>query len=291
LTITGAGTITVQASQAGNSSYAPATSVSVAIPVSPAVLMVVTNNVAVAQGAAFPALTGTLAGVVTGDGITAGYTTTTSNTSTVGTYVITPALSDPKGKLGNYSVTITNGSLVIFKTASPLLLWLSPGSTTAPGVQFLLTVSGANFNSSSMVMWNGKERKTTFVNSGQLTATILASDVAAAGTSLVTVANLKTNTGMSAALPFVVQSNTPVAAITGASLSDTVNGSGNYVLVLTGSGFEPGSTVQLGTTPLATTYINPSELLAVVTGSEHSSLPGTLTVVYQSRTSKGFVLP
>jgi hypothetical protein len=129
------------------------------------------------------------------------------------------------------------------------------------------------------------------VNSGQLTATILASDVATAGTGLVTVANLTTNTGMSATLPFVVQSSTPAGTITGASLSDTANGSGNYMLVLTGSGFEPGSTVQLGSSSLATTYINPSELLAVVTGSEHSSPPGTLTVVYQSRSSNGFVLP
>jgi pro-kumamolisin-like protein/MBG domain-containing protein len=283
LTITGVGSITVQASQAGNSSYAAATPVSVEFTVNPVPLTVVANDAVVALNATLPTLSGTLTGVIAGDGITASYTTAAVKGSPVGTYAITPVLSNPNGKLADYSVSITNASLVIFNTASPLALWLSPGSATAGGAGFTLTVSGANFTSKSVVLWNGSERTTKYVSSTQLTATILAADIAKDGTSLVTVAKPSPSAGTSSALPFVVQSSTPVATITGASLA---NGSGgSQVLVLTGTDFIPGSKVMWGSLPLATTYISASELSAVVTTV---SLPATVTVVNPSGTSNGF---
>ncbi len=61
-------------------------------------------------------------------------------------------------------------------------------TTVVPGSgAFTLTVNGTGFVSGSFVNWNGSPRATTFVNSAQLTATILASDVAQAGTGTLTV--------------------------------------------------------------------------------------------------------
>ena len=60
-----------------------------------------------------PVLTGTIVGIKNGDNITATYSTTATQASPVGTYPITPALLDPTGKLGNYSVTIINGVLTV----------------------------------------------------------------------------------------------------------------------------------------------------------------------------------
>ena len=65
-------------------------------------------------------------------------------------------------------------------------------------------MSGANFASNSVVLWNGSVRATTFVNSTQLTAVVLAADLATEGTRLVTVANAAPNAATSAALPFTV---------------------------------------------------------------------------------------
>ncbi len=62
-----------------------------------------------------------------------------------------------------------------------------PTSAAPGGVGFTLTVNGANFVSSSAVMWNGSARATHFVSPARLTATILASDIAKAGTASVTV--------------------------------------------------------------------------------------------------------
>ena len=76
-------------------------------------------------GASVPSLSGTLTGVPAGDGITAGYSTTATSGSAVGGYPITPVLNDPNGKLGNYVVTSTNGTLTIGKANSLIVLQAS----------------------------------------------------------------------------------------------------------------------------------------------------------------------
>ena len=59
-----------------------------------------------------------LAGVRNGDNITATYSSVAVVTSPVGAYPIVPTLVDPTAKLGNYSVTVNNGTLTI--TPAPL---------------------------------------------------------------------------------------------------------------------------------------------------------------------------
>ena len=64
-----------------------------------------------------PVFSGTITGVQSGDNITATYATTATAASPVGRYLITPTLVDPNGKLGNYAVTITNGTLTVTPAA------------------------------------------------------------------------------------------------------------------------------------------------------------------------------
>ena len=68
----------------------------------------------------------------------------------------------------------------------------------APGTAgFTLTVNGAGFVAASVVNWNGSPRATTLVSSSQLTAKILASDIAKASTATVTVVNPTPGGGVS----------------------------------------------------------------------------------------------
>ena len=61
-----------------------------------------------------PALSGTITGIKNANNITATYSTTATSASPVGTYPITPALSDNgTGALANYTVTSNNGTLTI----------------------------------------------------------------------------------------------------------------------------------------------------------------------------------
>ena len=290
LTITGAGSVTVQATQGGNATYAAATPVSQTFTVSKAALTVVANNAPVALGAPIPTLTGTLTGVVSGDGITASYMTTAVQGSAVGTYPIISTLNDPNGRLSNYSVTITNGMLVVYNTALALPLWLSSSGATAGGAGFTLTVSGANFTAKSVVLWNGAVRKTTYVSGIQLTAAISAADLAKERTNLVTVANPTPNPGTSAALPFVVMSATPLAKISGGSIAVAAGSSGSQVLTLTGTDFVTSSTVEWNGASLTTTYVSPWQISAVITALDYSSLPAKVTVKNATGTSPGFEL-
>src|SRR6185312_1178072 len=98
--------------------YTFATFVNGTLTVTPAPLSVVAANASRVYGDPNPAFTGTITGIKNGDNITATYSSTATATSPVGTYPITLALADPTNKLGNYTVTSTNGTLTV--TPAPL---------------------------------------------------------------------------------------------------------------------------------------------------------------------------
>ena len=66
---------------------------------------------------------------------------------------------------------------------------LVPDAIAPGGAGFSLTVNGTGFVPGSVVNWNGSARATTFVSNSQLSASILASDIAIASTASITVVN------------------------------------------------------------------------------------------------------
>jgi hypothetical protein len=122
-------------------------------------LVVVADNATRVYGAANPAFSGTLTGVHAGDSITATYSTTATPTSSVGSYSITPTLVDPNGKLENYLVSFTNGTLTV--TAAPLIVTATntsrPFGTTNPTLGG--TVTG---------LWNGDNITATYATTATL---------------------------------------------------------------------------------------------------------------------------
>ena len=62
---------------------------------------------------------------------------------------------------------------------------LVPNSATAAGPAFTLTVNGTGFTANSVVYWNTTTRTTHFVMANQVTADILDSDIANAGSASV----------------------------------------------------------------------------------------------------------
>ncbi len=90
---------------------------------------------------------------------------------------------------------------------TPILISMLPNSTVAGGPAFTLVVSGTGFIGGSVVRWNGSNRSTTYVNPGELQASISASDIAAAGAAQITVSNPAPGGGVSNALPFNITGN------------------------------------------------------------------------------------
>jgi hypothetical protein len=64
-------------------------------------------------GAADPAFTGLLAGVLNNDNLTATFASAATVSSPVGQYDILPVFNDPDGRLANYSVTTNKGTLSV----------------------------------------------------------------------------------------------------------------------------------------------------------------------------------
>lgn len=102
LSILAAGSFTITASQAGNSTYGAATPVTQTITVSQAPLTVAASNLTRIQGIANPSLTYTISGFVNGD---------TQSNAVSGTPVLatTATIDSP---IANYPITITQGTLL-----------------------------------------------------------------------------------------------------------------------------------------------------------------------------------
>lgn len=98
---------------------------------------------------------------------------------------------------------------------TPTTTSISPSVAVAGGAAFPLTVNGTNFTATSTVNWNGSPRTTQFVSATQLTAAILAADIATAGTVAVTVVTPAPGGGTSNAQTFTIAS--PVASVSAAS--------------------------------------------------------------------------
>jgi hypothetical protein len=138
VTLTGAGTVVLLASQAGDTNYAAATATQ-SFQATPPALTVTANNASRAFGAANPAFSGTVTGAVGSDSFSETFTSGATTTSNVGSYPIVPAVSGPQ--LSNYTVTIVNGALTVSGAGTTTTL-SSPGSAAyGAGVTLTATVS------------------------------------------------------------------------------------------------------------------------------------------------------
>jgi len=115
-----AGTHSITASYGATGIFLASTSTALSEMVSVAPLSITINSFSRQYGQTNPQLGGTISGLQNGDNITANYNTIATPPSPVGSYSITATLSDPNGKLANYAVKTTNGTLTI--TPAPLMI-------------------------------------------------------------------------------------------------------------------------------------------------------------------------
>jgi hypothetical protein len=174
---------------------------------------------------------------------------------------------------------------------TPVITGLFPSSVTAGSQSFTMFIAGNGFiagsTGTSTAFWNGSARSATVnINTGQISITVLASDVASPGTSLVTVSNPLPGGGITInAAPFTVfptQANTPLIASLspatanpkGAAFTLTVNGS-NFV---SGNANNPampnptppysGSIVTWNGSPRTTAFVSSTQLTAQITATD-----------------------
>jgi sugar lactone lactonase YvrE len=148
----------------------------------------------------------------------------------------------------------------VFFGSNPLLISLSPNSSMVGNPAFNLTVTGANFVSGSTVYWNGVPLSTAFVSTTQLTALIPEIAIATVGTADVTVTN--PGSGGYNALGFAV--NPVPLTISSLTPNEATAGGPAFTLVVSGTGFVPGTAVIWNGTALSTSFVSGTQVTAAV---------------------------
>ena len=164
----------------------------------------------------------------------------------------------------------------------PTLAALNPSSATVGGADFILTVTGTNFNSGSVVRWNNAARPTTVVDPSTLRADIPAADIASAGTATITVFNPTPGGGTSNPATFTINYQAPVPTVTAISPSSGTAGSGNFQLVVTGTNFTTDSKVRWNGLDRNTTFVSSTEVRAAINASDVAAVGSASVTVYNA---------
>ena len=169
--------------------------------------------------------------------------------------------------------------------STPILTSLAPTSTPAGGAGFTLTVNGSNFVGTSQVRWNGAARTTTFVNAGQVTAAIPASDIVTQGSAQVTVVNPAPGGASSDVLSFTISAPANlVPALTSLAPTSTPAGGAAFTLTVNGSNFVGTSQVRWNGAARTTTFVNAGQVTAAIPASDIVT-PGSAQVTVVNPTS------
>ncbi len=194
---------------------------------------------------------------------------------------------------GTASVTVSNPSpgggssgALTFTIANPAptATRVSPTNTVAGGAAFTLTVIGTKFEPTSVVLWNGSSRSTTYGSATSLTASITAADIASPGTAGVSVSTPAPGGGTSGTLTFTIDNPVPVA--TSLSPSSAVAGSEAFTLTVNGSSFVPGAVVEWGGSNRSTTFVSSSKLTASISAADVGTA-GTVQVKVTNPAPRG----
>src|SRR5215469_8191047 len=152
--------------------------------------------------------------------------------------------------------------------STPALTSLSPSTAADGGPGFTLTVTGANFASTSVVRWNGANRNTTYVRSSQLQASVAAADIASAGSAQISVSTAGSGVGTSNALAFTITAPTPAPVLSSISPAAASAGGAAFTLTATGSNFTNSSIVQVNGAGRTTTFVSSTQLTAAIPASD-----------------------
>jgi hypothetical protein len=157
----------------------------------------------------------------------------------------------------------------------PVLESLTPEVAGVGGLSFTLTVNGRNFVRGSEIEFNGKRRGTTLVSQTRLTTLIPATEIATLGTVPVRVITPEPGGGASNELTFAIKPLNPLPRVTSISPNSVEKGSGDQTIVITGTSFVEGASVQIGADRLPATFVSATELRVVIEASRMVN-PGSL---------------
>jgi YVTN family beta-propeller protein len=239
VTLSGAGTVTLQASEAADTNYS-ATTKNASFTISTAALTIKANDSSRLYGAVNSAFTGSVSGTRPGDNLVESFTTSATTLSPVATYAIVPSMTGPN--VSSYTENVVNGTLTISQAPTSITLSASSTSITSGQyvtftVQVLPSTSGTPTGIVT-VLDNGEPSTTLTLTGGSASystaalspgiAHVLTATYAGDGNFLATTAGAAATTTVA-----IGGTDTAITSISGASFTVVPGGALDFDLLLT----------------------------------------------------------
>lgn len=172
------------------------------------------------------------------------------------------------------TATSATSFTVLVPNPAPTITGIAAATAVAGSADFVLTVDGTNFLTSSVVNFNGVALTTTFGSATRLTATVPASAVATAGSYLVTVTTPAPGGGTAPGFTFVVTAAAPtIASFTPAT------GGPSTTVTITGTNFMDATAVSIGSFAATTFAVVSATTITVELPTGTGSVSGFISVV------------
>ena len=173
--------------------------------------------------------------------------------------------------VSNGSTTSSSGTPVnlVVNNPSPTIASVSPSVELVNSSSSVVTVTGTNFVSTTAININGSARPTTYTSATQVSATLTAADLSAAGTLSLTAVNPTPGGGTSAAASLAVN-NPPIGAIQLNPSVLLVGTTTPATITVTGNTFVPGTVIQVNGQSRTTTYVNATTVTFVATVADQT---------------------
>ena len=169
--------------------------------------------------------------------------------------------------------TATQSLSITIGNVAPTLSSVAPAHAIVGAAPLTVTLTGTNFNSSSVANWNGTALPTTLVSATSLTAVVPTTDFATAGSASVTVSNAGTGGGTTTAQTFTIVAKLLVVT---ASLPGGSIGVPYSTTLVASGGVTPYSwSLASGTLPAGLTLNSSS---GVISGTPTAAGSSTFTV-------------
>lgn len=172
------------------------------------------------------------------------------------------------------------------RAPAPIVANVSPTTVPVGSSGFTLAVTGSNFQSQAVVNWNSTALATTYNSASSLNAAVPATLAATGIVANITVSNPDGQASTSNAGSTQVSVDNPAPTLTAVSPTALYAGAGDTTFTLTGTNFNSSSVVMAGTTALTTTFVNGTQLTAVVPAATLAPV-GTLSLSVSNPTPGG----
>ena len=161
------------------------------------------------------------------------------------------------------------GQLVLGNWA--VLDLISPVSATVGSTDVLMTLTGSNFLSTTVALFDGVALNTTMISATQMSALVPAAKLITAGTAKIQVAGagLLSAPSPAAGLSFQIVNLAPT--ITALSPDTTTDVGGSISMTVSGSNFAPGALILFEGTALPTTVLSASQVRAQISTAQLQS--------------------